>query len=468
MTVRALPTLRFQNAEVQKAYDAIREAIQEGNGERGDPNNRWLTAGEATNGTLTKILRVVDSTSGNAALTHNGVFAQIQDAINSVLQDPFFQKLLAHVDFSTPPATLPDLMFAGVKALWKAVDAKVGLEGSDIEQITGTGYCLDDNGNLTGDTDQATCELNGHFWKGGHLALMATTMKAAQDGISSQITNLMSATPTLAAWWTSLKTTQDTHTSQITNLLSTTPTSATWWTDLTTQAAGSSALAGVRQLATTIYDSVTGLAAQYSLKVQVDAGGRTVVAGIGLAADTSGGSRVYILADKFAIASGDASAPVVPFVVTGGQVFINSAVIGEASIGSLQIAGNSVTTTASADWSPGTTINHTGSNSIQWYSPTLSMTFALTPQAVLLMAVVDAGAISGVSTNVGIQILRDGTPIASRTYTQVGGASTAYTMTFTDHPPSGNHLYQVAVFNSWTAGSWQLAYASLSAFASLR
>lgn len=56
MTVRALPTLRFKDPDVQRAYDAIREALQEGNGDRGNPNNRWLTVGDAVNGTVTRFI----------------------------------------------------------------------------------------------------------------------------------------------------------------------------------------------------------------------------------------------------------------------------------------------------------------------------------------------------------------------------------------------------------------------------
>lgn len=46
MTVRSIPVLRHKDPDVQKVLDAVREALQEGNGERGHPENRWVTVGD--------------------------------------------------------------------------------------------------------------------------------------------------------------------------------------------------------------------------------------------------------------------------------------------------------------------------------------------------------------------------------------------------------------------------------------
>jgi hypothetical protein len=68
MTVRALPHLRFKDAETQRAYDSIREALQEGNGERGDPNNRWLTVADL-DGSITKVVNTISSSGGGGGGT---------------------------------------------------------------------------------------------------------------------------------------------------------------------------------------------------------------------------------------------------------------------------------------------------------------------------------------------------------------------------------------------------------------
>lgn len=47
MTTRALPTLKFSDATMQRAYDALREAVQIGNGDRNPGgDNQWVTFGD--------------------------------------------------------------------------------------------------------------------------------------------------------------------------------------------------------------------------------------------------------------------------------------------------------------------------------------------------------------------------------------------------------------------------------------
>lgn len=91
--------------------------------------------------------------------------------------------------------------------------------------------------------------------------------------------------------------------------------------------------ASVQTLAT----SVDGLEAQYSIKV--DANGR--VAGIGLSSGSPDNptSEVTILADKFSIVDPAApgGTPTVPFVVSGGTVFMQNVTIGDALISNLNV-----------------------------------------------------------------------------------------------------------------------------------
>ncbi|RKP43791.1 host specificity protein J [Pararobbsia silviterrae] len=87
----------------------------------------------------------------------------------------------------------------------------------------------------------------------------------------------------------------------------------------------------------------TALAAMYTIKTQLTAGGRTVVAGIGVGVENDDGvteSQVLIEADRFAVIesdSADGTTVSTPFVIQGGQVFLSQAFIGKASITSEQI-----------------------------------------------------------------------------------------------------------------------------------
>lgn len=80
---------------------------------------------------------------------------------------------------------------------------------------------------------------------------------------------------------------------------------------------------------------VDGLRGQYTLKVQVDQGGRTYVAGIGLAVDAPAvgpaSSLILLQADKVAIGAPGMTGRL-PFIVKDGNVYINAAFIENATI----------------------------------------------------------------------------------------------------------------------------------------
>ena len=79
----------------------------------------------------------------------------------------------------------------------------------------------------------------------------------------------------------------------------------------------------------------------WSVKMQVTASGQYVAAGIGLGIENTGAglqSQFLVSADRFAIVNSIAGGAVsVPFAVTGGQVFMNSAFIQDGSITMLKI-----------------------------------------------------------------------------------------------------------------------------------
>lgn len=75
--------------------------------------------------------------------------------------------------------------------------------------------------------------------------------------------------------------------------------------------------------------------AMWSVKMQIDSGGRYVTAGVGLGIENGPAglqSQFLVSADRFAVVNGLGGNPTAPFVVQNGQVFINQAFINQAFI----------------------------------------------------------------------------------------------------------------------------------------
>lgn len=100
--------------------------------------------------------------------------------------------------------------------------------------------------------------------------------------------------------------------------------------------------------------SVDGyLGSRYTLSVTNSAGGMASVAGMEIASTSSAGrqttNHVAFFADRFYITHGSSSVADAPFMVEGGKVYIKSAVIKDAAIDTLKIAGNAVTVSGGAN-----------------------------------------------------------------------------------------------------------------------
>nr|WP_275045044.1 DUF1983 domain-containing protein [Pseudomonas citronellolis] len=84
-----------------------------------------------------------------------------------------------------------------------------------------------------------------------------------------------------------------------------------------------------------------GLQAMYSVKLQVTSNGKIYGAGMGIGIEnTPSGmqSQVLFQADRFAVINTANGAISTPFVIQSGQVYINSAIIGDSTIGMAKIA----------------------------------------------------------------------------------------------------------------------------------
>ncbi|MHC8342519.1 TipJ family phage tail tip protein [Pseudomonas sp. RT6P73] len=98
--------------------------------------------------------------------------------------------------------------------------------------------------------------------------------------------------------------------------------------------------AAIQQTATAYADTSGKLSTMWSVKMQVNAQGQYVAAGIGLGIENGPAglqSTFLVSADTFAVVNGINGTLSSPFAVTGGQVFIRSAFIENGSINMLKI-----------------------------------------------------------------------------------------------------------------------------------
>lgn len=99
--------------------------------------------------------------------------------------------------------------------------------------------------------------------------------------------------------------------------------------------------AAIQQTSTAYADTAGKLSTMWSVKMQVTANGQYVAAGIGLGIENTGAglqSQFLVSADRFAIVNTIAGGAIsVPFAVEGGQVFLNTLFVKDASIGNAKI-----------------------------------------------------------------------------------------------------------------------------------
>ncbi|WP_175722327.1 host specificity protein J [Burkholderia ambifaria] len=93
--------------------------------------------------------------------------------------------------------------------------------------------------------------------------------------------------------------------------------------------------AAVQTVAKSYADLNGQLSASYTVKTQITKDGRTYMAGISLGVNGSGGdveSQVLVAASRFAVLDPNGAVVTSPFVIQGGQVFLNEAFIGNGFI----------------------------------------------------------------------------------------------------------------------------------------
>lgn len=108
-----------------------------------------------------------------------------------------------------------------------------------------------------------------------------------------------------------------------------------------------SASAAVQTQSQALADTNNKLSAMYTIKTAVrSSDGKTYIASLGVGVENNKGvveSQVVVAANRFVVIDPNGSGLVSPFTISGGQVFINSAVIGTAAITEAKIASAAIT-----------------------------------------------------------------------------------------------------------------------------
>jgi predicted phage tail protein len=123
----------------------------------------------------------------------------------------------------------------------------------------------------------------------------------------------------------------------------------------TVQAQVNQNTAAVQTNAQAYADLSGAVAASYTIKTQITANGRTYIAGIGIGTSNTGGiieSQVLVSASTFAVLDPNGTAVSSPFVIQGGQTFINQAFIGNAWITNAMIGQTIQSTAVGANGQP--------------------------------------------------------------------------------------------------------------------
>jgi len=123
----------------------------------------------------------------------------------------------------------------------------------------------------------------------------------------------------------------------------------------TVQAQANDNQAAVQTVAASYADINGRVSASYQIKTQITANGRTYIAGVGIGVDNSSGtieSQVLVAANRFAVLDPNGVAVSAPFVIQGGQTFINQGFIGTGWIQNAMIGDVIQSTAVGANGQP--------------------------------------------------------------------------------------------------------------------
>jgi Phage T7 tail fibre protein/Domain of unknown function (DUF1983) len=270
---------------------------------------------------LASITDGLTSVAGYGGIVQSSPQQMIAAVVDSVLQSTLLASLNQRVSDIDLNAQAILSQATRVDSLQAIVDS-LTIGGGSIS----TFLLSEQTARIAGDSAlQSQLNLMGAM-SGGSTAWILDMNKVQVDATTSFATRLAGIDSTAASNTAAIVT-------ESTTRASADSTNATNISTVTTTVSGHTATLATQAT------SINGLSAQYTVKVDVN--GR--VAGFGLASTTINGATVsdfIVLANRFAIVdnANPTNTPIVPFVVTGGVVYMQNIVVGGALIDALAVS----------------------------------------------------------------------------------------------------------------------------------
>jgi len=299
----------------------------------------------STEALATQISTVSATTNNNTALIQQEVTARTT-AVESVSSQ--LSIVAANVGKNTADIQTEATARANADS---AMSSRIDVVGANTDK-TAAAILAEQTARTSADSALATRIDAVVATAGGHTAAITSEQTArvnADGALSTRIDSVVASAAANAAAITSEQTARANSDGALSTRI-----------DAVSASAGG-ASAAAQAAATAIADTNGKLAAMYTIKVQTSANGHKYLASLGVGVENNQGvteSQILASAQRFAIIDESSGNLVTPFVVQGGQVFINEAFIGNAWIGNAQIknaavdtltiAGNAVTQMATA------------------------------------------------------------------------------------------------------------------------
>jgi hypothetical protein len=458
------------DANTRQVLRAISDGIAVRNGDVGNGDNAFLTMSKIKQdtGVANQITAALAPSIANGLATGNApAMNALANALqSSIVQSPAWQDMFKQVQLIASPETVQgsfayDLAQAAQATGSAIQDATTVTAGSnDVAVLANNGIYATIGSSVSAYTLEQSYRVN----KDNSLASAINTIWASIGGNTALIQdNQLAAVNATGATATKWQQVQTAITDPVTNL----PISS----------------ATLQQNLSTATDAVTGLNAKWSVSMNLSTPGKAYVAGVSLnsAVGVTGvtSSSFLVLADTFAVGS-PGRPDIVPFAIdsaTGlvsirgdlvvknsitassmatGTITAQSGVIAQAAIGTLQIAGNSVTVPASVSGYGGGTFS--GSGSYFWSqiaAGSLTVTYPVATKVSLLVTWQTSAPTGGGNTRV--QIRMDGATVLDSADTAYAGLTSSHVASDVVTASAGTHSFTLWFTNDWPGGgTWSL------------
>jgi len=314
--------------------------------------------GQSITSLTSSLTGVQGSVTGQGTAIQNLQTTTTQQGNTITVQGQSLTALSSDLDIAESNITANSTAITNLTTTVTNVDGKVDATTREVRALTATARQNDGTGDLAD-------ALN--MWRNTAAIQTESIARANEDGAMASMIETITATvndniAAIQTEATARATADDVSASYIQTLITKSgDNAAAIQTEATARASGDSANATQittlqANLGTTNANVVTNanaiattngqLAAAYSVKLGITSGGVYYGAGMGIGIEnTPAGmqSQVIFLADRFAIMNSASGVYTAPFVVQGGQVIINNAMIGTATIGTAMIADGTIT-----------------------------------------------------------------------------------------------------------------------------